>query len=93
MAVLSHYWELFFFCLLSLLFFSYFIFRNVHTYGADIQYEKKKVLLTMFKIDRFIKKLWNDKLYRGSSSFRWLLAPLILEPEAFIVLIKVNGLY
>ena len=47
----------------------------------------------MFKIDRFIKKLWNDKLYRRSSSFRWLLAPLILEPEAFIVLIKVNGLY
>ena len=47
----------------------------------------------MCEIDRLIKKLWNDKLYRGSSSFRWLLAPLIREPEAFIVLIKVNGLY
>ena len=47
----------------------------------------------MFKIDRFIKTLWNDKLYPGSSSFRRLLAPFIFEPDVFIILIEVNGLY
>ena len=47
----------------------------------------------MFKIDRFIKTLWNDKLYPGSSSFWRLLAPFIFEPEVFIILIEVDGLY
>ena len=30
------------FIIIIIIIFSYFIFRNVHTYGADIQYEKKK---------------------------------------------------
>ena len=47
----------------------------------------------MFKIDRFIKTLWNDKLYPGSFSFWRLLAPFIFEPEVFIILIEVDGLY
>ena len=63
------------------------------THAERIFNTREKVLLKMFKIDRFIKTLWNDKLYPGSFSFWRLLAPFIFEPEVFIILIEVDGLY
>ena len=60
------------------------------THTERIFNTREKVLLKMFKIDQFMKTLSNDKLYPGSSSFRWLLAPFIFEPEVFIIFIEVN---